>query len=88
MTTTLHNSDFVKHNAANKTNKLFIWPFWDKNHLTGLKYIPGPKYILGPKYKNTLTFCLKRKKGKQSRKTTVVKYSPLVSQQDKGKQSI
>jgi len=35
---TLHNSDFVKQNGANtKTNKLSIWSFWDKNHLTDLK---------------------------------------------------
>jgi hypothetical protein len=33
---TLHRSDFVQLNAANtKTNKLPLWPFWDKNHLTG-----------------------------------------------------
>jgi len=42
-TATLHRSDFVKQNAANtKTNKLPLWPFWDKNHLTGKKYNPGP----------------------------------------------
>jgi hypothetical protein len=35
--TTLHKSDFVKQNAANQTNKLPLWPFWNKNHLTGLK---------------------------------------------------
>jgi hypothetical protein len=33
---TLHRSDFVQQNVANtKTNKLPLWPFWDKNHLTG-----------------------------------------------------
>jgi hypothetical protein len=26
-----------KQNEANNTNKLPIWPFWDKNHLTGLE---------------------------------------------------
>jgi hypothetical protein len=32
---TLHRSDFVQQNATNtKTNKLPIWPLWDKNHLT------------------------------------------------------
>jgi len=36
--TTLHRSDFVQQNAANtKINKLPLWPFLDKNHLTGLK---------------------------------------------------
>jgi hypothetical protein len=32
-----------------QTNKLPFWPFWDKNHLTGLKkYIPGPKQKILP----------------------------------------
>jgi hypothetical protein len=26
-----------------KTNKLSLWPFWNKNHLIGYKYIPDPK---------------------------------------------
>jgi hypothetical protein len=34
----LHTSVFVQtQNEANKTNKLPLWPFWDKNHLTGLE---------------------------------------------------
>jgi hypothetical protein len=46
---TLHRSDFVKQNAANtKTNKLPLWPFWDKNHLTGKKYNAGPNQKLPP----------------------------------------
>jgi hypothetical protein len=34
----LHTSDFVQtQNEANNTNKLPLWPFWDKNHLTRLE---------------------------------------------------
>jgi hypothetical protein len=33
---TLHRSDFVQQNVANtKTNKFPLWPFWNKNDLTG-----------------------------------------------------
>jgi hypothetical protein len=46
---TLHKIDFVQQNAANtKTNKLPLWPFWDKNHMTGYKYNPGPNKKLLP----------------------------------------
>jgi hypothetical protein len=81
MTTTLHTSDFVKQNAANKTNKLPIWPFWDINHFTGFKIHSRSKI------KNTPHFCLKRTKGKEY-KNHRYKILPLLSQQDKGKQSI
>jgi hypothetical protein len=37
-TASLHISDFVQaHNEAKKTNRLPLWPFWYKNHLTGLE---------------------------------------------------
>jgi hypothetical protein len=61
---TLHKSNFVKIECSQShTNKLPLWPFWDKNHLIGLKIHSWSKT------KNTPPFCLKRTKGKQSRKT-------------------
>jgi hypothetical protein len=44
--------------SQSQTNKLPLWPFWDKNHLTGFKI--------------------------ESRSKTK-KYSPFLSQKDKGK---
>jgi len=39
-----------------QTNKLPLWPFWDKNHLTDLKIHSQSKT------KNTLSFSLRRTK--------------------------
>jgi len=47
-----------------QTNKLPLWPFWDKNHLTSFKN------TFPAKTKNTPYFCLKRTKGKYSIKTS------------------
>jgi hypothetical protein len=44
------------------TNKLPLWPFWDKNHLTGLEIHSRSKM------KITSPFCHKGTKGKQSNK--------------------
>jgi hypothetical protein len=59
-----------------QTNELPLWPFWDKNHLTGLKI------HFQSKSKNTPPFCLKMTKGKQSRKT-INKYSSKVRRKKK-----
>jgi len=62
-----------------QTNKFPLWPFWDKNHSTALKIHSWSKTKITP------PFCHKWTKGKQNRKTTAIKYCPLLSQQDKGK---
>jgi hypothetical protein len=46
-----------KHNEANNTNKLPLWPFWDKNHLTGLEIHSWSKY------KNYSPFLSQKDKG-------------------------
>jgi len=73
LTTTLNDSDFVNIIQPTQTNKLPLWPFWDKNHLIGLKIYSQSKT------KKTPLFCLKRIKGKQSRKITTIKYSHLLN---------
>jgi hypothetical protein len=36
-TTSLHICDFVQTEWGENTNKLPLWPFWDKNHFTSLE---------------------------------------------------
>jgi hypothetical protein len=43
--------------------KLPLWPFWDKNHLTGFK-----KFNLGPNQKILPLFVLKGQRVKQCKK--------------------
>jgi len=63
-TASLHLSDFVQtQNEAKiltvpiETNELSLWPFWDKNHLTGLEIHSRSKIKITP------PFCLKGTKG-------------------------
>jgi hypothetical protein len=58
-------------NVSNKnTNKLPLWPFWDKNTWLAWKYISGlnTKYNHQIQSKNTLPFCRTVTKGKHSTK--------------------
>jgi hypothetical protein len=55
----LHTSDFVQSEwSQSQTNKLPLWPFWDKYHLTGLEIHSRSKKKITP------PFCHKRTKGK------------------------
>jgi hypothetical protein len=54
----LHTSDFVQSEwGQSQTNKLPLWPFWDKNHLTGLEI------YFRSKNKNYSPFLSQRDKG-------------------------
>jgi hypothetical protein len=56
-------------------NKLPLWPFWDKNHLAGLK----KKNIPGPKQKKNYLFVSKGQRVNSVEKPAK-NYSPLMSQ--------
>jgi hypothetical protein len=50
-TTSLHISDFVQNTEwGQNTNKLPLWPFWDKNHLTGLEIHSRSKSTITPPF--------------------------------------